>query len=309
MITLWKQNGKGLVKAAVLEPDSWVHVTDPTPDEIQRLVREFQIQPEVISDILDPNERSRSEREDDYTLIIVRVPVYEPGKQIPYSTIPLGIILSDELIITVCMKEIPLIQDLMENRIRNFHLFNKRTFVLQIFLRSAVYFLRYLKEINQQTSQIELDLQKSVRNNELIRLLEIEKSLVYFTTSLKGNALLLEKLSRMNFIGRDETETDLLEDALTENRQAIEMTNIYSNILSGMMDAFASVISNNLNVVMKRLTSISIILMIPTLLASIYGMNIPLPFQHSPFAFAGILASSAVLALIGAMLFLRKRLF
>ena len=169
-----------------------------------------------------------------------------------------------------------------------------------------MYYLKYLKETNRQSSAIEKDLQKSVRNNELIRLLTIEKSLVYFTTSLRANGLLIDKLQKRNVFRQTEDITDLLEDVITENQQAIEMANVYSNILSGMMDAFASVISNNLNVVMKRLTMISIILMIPTLFASIYGMNIDLPWQNSPLAFTGIIGVSIVAAGLGILLFTRS---
>ena len=241
----------------------------------------------------------------------VRIPVYEAEKEVPYFTVPLGIIILKDLIITVCMKDNPIIQDLMENRIRNFELYNKKMFILHVLLRSANYYLRFLKEINRQTNMIERDLQKSVKNNELIRLLEIEKSLVFFTTSIRSNELLMAKLQKTNFfdLALSESESDLLEDVLTENKQAIEMANIYSNILSGMMDAFALVISNNLNVVMKRLTSISIILMIPTLLASLYGMNVDLPFQGSPFAFLGIAFASIILSVSGVIFFMRKKFF
>lgn len=309
MITLWKQNGKGLVRTAILESGCWIHVTTPTPIELETLTREYGIQPDVIADILDIDERSRTEREEGYTLFIVRVPVYEEGREVPYYTVPLGIIERPDIIITICMRENPVVDDLLENRVRNLELFNKRTFLLHVLMRSAYYYLRYLKEINRHTTKIERELQKSVKNNELIRLLELEKSLVFFTTSLKSNELLMMKLGKTGFGSLTELEADLLEDVLTENKQAIEMANIYSNILSGLMDAFASVISNNLNVVMKRLTSISILLMIPTLFASFYGMNVHLPLQNSPLAFLGLVMGSIVVSTTAALLFMRKKLF
>jgi magnesium transporter len=174
-------------------------------------------------------------------------------------------------------------------------------------MRASFYFLRYLKDINRKTAIVEKDLQQSVKNNELIQLLTLEKCLVYFTTSLKSNELLMTKMSKPQVMRFKETEMDFLEDCLTENEQAIEMANVYSNILSGMMDAFASVISNNLNVVMKRLTTISLILMIPTLIASLYGMNVHLPFMASRFAFAGIMGSSIILSVVIAFIFRKQK--
>ncbi|HUZ17230.1 MAG TPA: magnesium transporter CorA family protein [Spirochaetia bacterium] len=307
MITIWKQNGKGVIQTSGVEPNCWVHVACPTPLEMERLIRDYKIEPDALNDILDVDERSRVEREESYQLIIVRIPVYDPNNEVPYFTIPLGIFLVDDIIITVCLRELAILRDFMDNRIRDFDLHNRRTFLLHLFNRSATSYLKYLKEINKQTSFIERDLQRSIKNNELIHLLTMEKSLVYFTTSLKSNDFLLKKLSKGNLLNATEEETDLLEDVATELEQAIEMANIYSNILSGMMDAFASVISNNINVVMKQLTSISIVLMIPTLIASIYGMNVGIPYQHSPFAFAGIVVVSLLSSAIGAIYFLRKR--
>ena len=292
MITIWKQNGKGIIQNAAVEPNSWVHVASPTPLEIEALRRDYGIDPDVITDILDADERSRMEKEDEYLLIIVRLPFYDPENEVPYFTIPLGVVFVREVIVTISLRDHPILRSFMDNRVRNFNLTNRRAFILQLFYHAATSFLRFLKEINRQTSFIERDLQRSIKNNELIHLLTMEKSLVYFTTSLRSNELLLEKLSKTTLLNLDEAESDLLEDVVTETKQAIEMTNIYSNILSGMMDAFASVISNNLNVVMKTLTTISIILMIPTLIASIYGMNVAIPFQHAHFAFLGIMVFS-----------------
>jgi len=303
MITIWKQNGSGIIHSALLEAHSWVHVTDPTPFEIATLEAEHGVPQDVIADMLDADERSRWEREDAIQIIIMRVPCHDAQKDVPYFTIPLGIILLPELIVTVCLQENPVVSDLSENKVRHLNLHNKNNFILNVFVRTLSYFLRYLKEINRQTSVIEQELHRSVRNDELVRLLRMEKALVYFTTSLKSNELLLDKLKRTTLHALTEEESDILEDIETEQRQTIEMSNIYSNILTGMMDAFASVISNNLNVVMKRLTIISIVLMIPTFFASLYGMNVALPFQHSPFAFLGIVVVSGFAAGISGLLF------
>lgn len=309
MITMWKQNGKGLVKTGILERNCWVQITAPTPLEIETIERDYKIDPDVIQDILDLDERSRSERGDDYIVLIVRVPIYDPSNEVPYQTIPMGIILVSDLILTICLREPEVLKDVTEGRLRNIDVRNRQGFIMQVFLRSAVQYLRYLKDINRQSGGTEHELQRSIKNTELIRLLSLEKSLVYFTTSLKSNELLIERMQKTGLVRLSEDESELLDDVITENKQAIEMANIYSNILSGMMDAFASVISNNLNVVMRRLTIISIVLMIPTLFASIYGMNVPLPFQHSPLTTIGILVVSVVASAIAAVFFLQKRFF
>lgn len=317
MITILKQVGREIRQTAILEPNGWVHVTAPTELEIRSLQQEYGVPLDLIQDILDPDEQSRSEKDDGYHLVIVRVPVgpgpgvasspEPPNEYIPYVTMPLGILLLPEVVITVCARESELFRDLRENRVKNLSMGNRPGFVLKILQRTAFLFLRYLKDLNRRSSALEKELQRSVKNNELVRLLNLEKSLVYFTTSLKSNELLVEKLQKSLLAKLDETGTDLLEDVLIESRQAIEMANIYSNILSGMMDAFASVISNNLNVVMKRLTSISLILMVPTLIASLYGMNVALPFQSSWWAFLGIVAVSGVLSVVSVFAFLGKR--
>lgn len=305
MVTILKQNGKGLIKTAFLEPNCWVHVYNPTRLELDTLENEHQVSMDVIHDILDPDERSRWEKEGDMQTIIVRIPCFDVEREVPWYTIPLGVILINDLIITMSMQPTEIINDLIDNKVKNLDLFNKKAFVLLILAKITAYFLKYLKDINRLTNQVEKDLQQSVQNSELVRLLTMEKSLVYFTTSLKSNELLVEKLRRTIFRTLSEDEDDLLDDVLTEHRQAIEMANIYSNILSGLMDAFASVISNNLNVVMKRLTTISIVLMLPTLLASLYGMNIGLPFQDSRFAFLIVLGVALGLSVAAGLLFSR----
>jgi magnesium transporter len=201
------------------------------------------------------------------------------------------------------------ILDLSDNRLKGVADGKRSSVILHIFLKTALRYLRHLKEINRRTAAIEIELQKSLKNQELIRLLNIEKSLVFFITSLKSNELMMERLMKTELLKLTTDDRDRLEDVLIDNRQAIEMANIYSNILSGMMDAFASVISNNLNVVMKILTSITIILMIPTLAASIYGMNIELPFQHLPHAFYIITGISCCALLLCVLMFKRNKWF
>lgn len=293
-----------------IEKDCWVHYQNPTQNELAFLSERYRVPADFLNDVLDPDERARSEAEGRWLLIVLRIPVYEEEEEeIPYFTVPLGILVSRNMIITVCAKESPLMEDFMYNRIKNFNPSNKLRFVMQIFLRTALYYLKFLREINKMTSTAEGMLHRSLKNEKLISLLRIEKSLVFFATSLKSNELLIEKLQKSRFSRIDEEDADLLEDVLNETKQAIEMCNIYSNILSGMMDAFASIISNNLNMVMKLLTSITILLMIPTLIASIYGMNIQLPFSNSPLAFPIIMVLSVIMTGIGIVFFRRRDFF
>ncbi|MBN1649552.1 MAG: magnesium transporter CorA family protein [Spirochaetales bacterium] len=313
MITIWKTSENRLVKSAILEKESWIEVSSPTDLERESLIQDYRIPEDLIMDILDEDERPRTERFNGSVCLIVRIPVYEKDRDVSYFTLPLGIIITDNIILTICSRQTAILEDLVRaprpgHNDEEVRPGNTVSFILAILLNTVRYYLSFLKMINRRTSQIEKDLQQSVKNTELVHLLRLEKSLVYFTTSLKGNEMLLERFDRIMPGKIDAEQTELLDDLRVEQRQAIEMTNIYSNILSGLMDAFASVISNNLNVVMKRLTQISLTLMIPTFLASLYGMNvINLPFHDRPWAFAGIIGLSVVLSGISALLFTRRR--
>lgn len=306
MITIRAHGDRGLIETDRLERHCWVDARDVTRDDILRLENEFGISGELLADIMDIDEQARIEKEDEYTALILRLPVYDEAFEVCYFTVPLGIILFSDKIVTICQRSSEVLEDIVRNRIRDFSVSNKSAFVLNLLGRAALVYLRALKELNKRTTVIERELQKSVKNFELIQLLSIQKSLVFFTTSLKTNELLLEKLQKSPLIRFKEDEKELLEDVLTENKQAIEMANIYSSIMTGTMDAFASVISNNLNIVMKRLTIVSIVLMIPTLIVSYFGMNVDLPFQHQPFMFLAILGGSTLAAALGALL-LRDR--
>ena len=311
MRRVFKFVDKAVSRIQEIEKDCWVHYQNPTQNELTFLSERYRVPVDFLNDVLDPDERARSEAEGRWLLIVLRVPVYDEEEEIPYYTVPLGILVSRNMIITVCAKESPLMEDFMYNRIKNFNPSNKLRFVMQIFLRTALYYLKFLREINKMTQTVEETLHKSLKNEKVISLLKIEKSLVFFATSLKSNELLIEKLQKSRFSRVDEEDEDLLEDVLNETKQAIEMCNIYSNILSGMMDAFASIISNNLNMVMKLLTSITILLMIPTLIASIFGMNVQFPsfFSTSPLAFPLIILFSVVLTGIGIIFFRRRDFF
>jgi magnesium transporter len=309
MMSIWRQEGRALVPIETPEPNCWINITQPNNYEISYLINEYGLEPDILNDILDADEQSRAEKDDGRLFFIARLPVFQEDREASYYTVPLGIIFFKDIIITICLQDSEILRDIQAGRIKHFSLTNRKTFLLTIFSRISFYFLRYLKEINRKSDQTEKELQRAVKNNELIQLLTLEKSLVFFTTSLKSNEFLIDKIQKSNLLRLTDEDVELIDDVVTENRQAIEMANIYSNILSGMMDAFASVISNNLNVVMKQLTSISLILMLPTLIASIYGMNIPLPLQDNPFAFLGILGVAGTLAVISIIIFRRKQFF
>ncbi len=307
MIQIWKRQGGALTPAEAPGPGTWVDVRWASPDDLSTLEKTYGILNEHLQDIVDADEQSRLEKEDDYTLLIVRLPVHDSRYEPAFFTAPVGVVLFPDKVVTVCWADSEVLADLSGNRVRGFTLENQNAFVLRLLGRAVVVYLRHLKILNRRTTAIERELQKSVRNTELIQLLTIEKSLVYFTTSLKSNELVLEKLLKSRQMRFREEETELLEDVEIDNRQAITMANIYSDILSGMMDAFASVISNNLNIVMKRLTVISIVLMIPTLIVSVFGMNVPLPWHSDGSALLYIGALCAGSALLGGVLLAGKR--
>jgi magnesium transporter len=256
---------------------------------------------------LDLDEMARTEKEDGAILIIFRVP-YNAGAtaDVPYTTAPLGILITDRLITTICQVENGVLQDFLEGRVKGLSTAKKNRFVLQLLMSAAGRYLAYVRQINRTVDALEDRLQRSLQNRELQELLKYQKSLVYFTTALKSNELMMERLQKTRLFEMYPDDEDLLEDVLTETRQAIEMTGIASNILSQMMDAFASIISNNLNVVMKFLASATIILTLPTMIASFYGMNVRLPAQDFQYGFLLLALLSVGLAATVAFVFWRK---
>ena len=260
---------------------------------------------------LDEEERSRIEVEDNYTLILADVPAIEERNEKDwYVTIPLGIIVTQKMIFTVCLEDTQVLTRFMEGRVRNFFTYMKTRFILQILYRNASMYLRYLRIIDKKSEQIEEKLHLSTRNQELMELLELEKSLVYFTTSLKSNEMVLEKLLKVESIKKYPEDTELLEEVIVKNKQAIEMAGIYSGVLSGTTEAVASVISNNLNIVMKLLTTMTIVLSIPTMVSSFYGMNVRgLPFADCPNGFWIVIVIAVIISLLVAIIFSKKDLF
>ena len=281
---------------------SWISLVNPSEIEIKKVCENIKIQEEFIRDALDFEEKARIDEEDDdgTILFVVDVPIIEKNEENDvYSTMPLGmIVVRDDFFITVSLRKNKIIEDFEKRKIKNFQTYKKSKLIFQILYLNSSYYLTYLKQINKETEIAEYILKNSMKNKELLKLLSLEKSLVYFTTSLKSNELVMEKTMRGKIIKLYEEDEDILEDAITENRQAIEMSKIYSDILNGTMDAYASIISNNLNGVMKFLTSITIVLAIPTMISSFWGMNVNLPFQLNKYGFPIMIGISAVLTLL-----------
>lgn len=315
MIKYYAKQKHKLVEKDELSSACWVNISPPfNQEELEYLAQELDIPLDFLTDSLDIDERSRYEREDDLRLIVLNTPVLntmETTNSAIYITIPIGIILTPDQIVTITAFENPVLKRFLDGRIKNFNPEDPSLFVLQIMEQNVFRFLNCLKDLNLKRNMLEQELYNSSQNRELHQLLSIEKSLVYFLTALSGNELLKMKMQRTDFllIRADEDKADLFADIIIDNSQALEMANVYTNILSGTMDAFASIISNNLNIVMQRLTLITIILMVPTLVASFFGMNVTNGFETTSNAFYGIIILSVLAALLLAAIFRQKRLF
>ena len=281
---------------------AWINLVNPSETEIRKVCENINIQEDFIRYALDYEEKARiDQEEDDNTILfVIDVPIIEKSEDNDiYSTMPLGIIVvRDDFFITVSLRKNKVIEDFEKRKIKNFQTYKKTRFILQIFYLNASYFLNYLKQINKETEIAEYILKNSMKNKELLKLLSLEKGLVYFATSLKSNEIVMEKTMRGKIIKLYDDDEDILDDAIIENRQAIEMAQIYTNILNGTMDAYASIISNNLNGVMKFLTSITIVLAIPTMISSFWGMNVELPFEDSSIGFIIMVLIAVVLTLV-----------
>lgn len=298
-----------ICETTTIQQKTWIHFCNPTEDERIDLLSNFKIPEAFYNDIEDSNERPRIETEDNWNLIIIRIPVKNNDDKLPFCTVPLGILFNENIFITLTFSNAELIEDFVNHtKKKNNTITSHFDLVFKLLLSSSVWYLKYLKQINLRIKIAEDNLEKSIKNEELQALLQIEKCLVFFITSIKGNEILfkrIKKLKNQNEI----VDEELLEDVEIELLQAEETANIYSSILTGMMDAYASVISNNLNIIMKRLTSTSIILMIPTLIASFYGMNVPNALENNPLGLWIVMISSLFLSIIGVFLFKKKNMF
>lgn len=301
---------KDIIKGSKLDKNSldcWVSLVSPTKKEIGETAKGYGISEQFITYALDEGEPPRIDRENGTILIICRIPVKEGGT-VSFSTIPLGIILSPKALITVVLTKASLIEDFMEDKAQS-KFTTRNIFFLQIFNRINFYLINYLHFLDQEIDKTEKILLSSFGNEEITKLLKFQKTLVYFNTAALSNGNVLDKLAKGNIVKFDKKEITFLEDVIIENKQALQMINIHTNILSDTMDAYTSIISNNLNKVMKFLTSVTIILALPTMIASYYGMNVNLPYQQQAGVFAGIMVISVMIVAVFAVIFLKKKYF
>jgi len=316
VIKYYKREQGKLIELAEAEVSCWINISPPfTPEELEEVAQKYDVPLDFFTDPLDIDERSRYERDEESRLIILSAPIMNPFEEdidAIFITSPIGVILTIEHVITISSLDNPVLDLFLENKVKNFDPEDEQLFVLQIMERTVYRFLNCLKQLNQKRNLIEKELYNSSRSSELKQLLSIEKSLVYFASSISDNELLKMKIKRTDFLnlGNEEEKTDLFEDIIIDNSQALQMANMYTNILNGTMDAYGSIISNNLNLTIKSLTTITIILMVPTLVASFMGMNVALPLNHnSVVSFFVIIVISLVLSLVLAWYFQRKNLF
>ncbi len=316
MIKYYIREQGELIELAEPQASCWINISPPfTPEELEDIAQQYDVPLDFFTDPLDIDERSRYERDEDNRLIILSAPILNPFEEdidAIFITAPIGIVITIEHVITISSHDNPVLDLFLENKVKNFEPEDEQLFVLQILERTVFRFLNCLKQLNQKRNLIEKELYHSSRSRELKQLLSIEKSLVYFVSSISDNELLKMKMKRTDFLylGNEEEKTDLFEDIIIDNSQALQMANMYTNILNGTMDAYGSIISNNLNLTIKTLTTITIILMVPTLVASFMGMNVALPLNDdSLVSFFVIIVISLAGSLGLAWYFQRKNLF
>ncbi len=293
------------------EDGAWVRMTSPTEAELAEVAASCTLPPEFLRAALDEEERPRIDSEDGVVLVVLDVPmVTEIAGIQTLTTLPLGIVISEKLIVTVCSRQTPILDDFIAGKVRHFHTVKKTRFLFQIFYRNASSYLHHLRQIERTISRIEVELHRSMKNEELFQMMELEKSLIYFSTSLKSNEAVLERILRTKPLKMYEDDAEFLEDVIIENKQAMEMSQIYLHILNGMTQAFATIISNNLNIVMKFLASITIIIAVPTMIASFYGMNVmDIPISETPLAFEIIFLISVMISVLLGLFMWRKKFF
>ncbi len=313
MMTIYKWENGGLRETADFADSCWINLVEPSTAELERVAAFSSVPRDFLTDPLDAGERPRFDHEDGVVLLIVHVPANVTDDEVvPYRTVPLGIVLFGDSVITACSASTPVTSAFLDQIRRVCPPSDRYRFAFRLLWHGGVLFLRYINDIHQRTIALEDELHRSISNEVLLKLLQIEKSFVYFTTSLKADTIAFARITTSRQLSLSEDDCDLLEDAVVEYRQALETATIHANILNGTLDTFASLINNNLNNVMKYLTAATIMLAAPTLIASLYGMNIGLPFQSHAHAFAIVMGISGLLAAgIGAVFFVlsRKRIF
>lgn len=316
MYKVVKSTDQGLAELELegLEKGYWMNIVAPSMEELQEISAATKIQLDFLSAALDEEEKSRIEVDDDQILILVDIPFLRSNKD--YDTLPLGIVVTDMGLVTICLEPNAVTADFGAHNSKVFSTFKKTRFLFQILYKSATLYLKYIRIIIRRTDELEIHLRQSMENNELFNLLDLQKSLTYFSTSLRSNSIVLERLLRLrnatqsqHLVKVYEEDEDLLDDVIIEYKQAVEMVEMYSHILNSMMEVFASIISNNLNLVMKFLASITIMLAIPTLISGLWGMNVQVPFADNPYGFAIVLSLAIIVATASAFLLWKKRMF
>lgn len=299
-----------------VETGAWLNLIHPTADELASAEGITGAPQDFIRAALDPEESSRIEIEDDYILVLINVPIDHAENNFEYDTMPLGIIITPDYFVTVCHEANSVMQNFTEARFRYFSTFKRTRMLFQILYRSAMIFLKDLRQMTRRSDKIEQDLRLSMKNEELFQLLDLQKGLTYYSMSLRSNKVVVERLLRLcsnpqvnHIIKLRKEDEELLDDVRVEYDQAIEMAQIQTDVLAGMMDAFASVISNNLNIVMKFLACITIVLSIPTMVASFFGMNVPIPWGANPLGFLIVCVVAAAMTIAATWMLWKKRLF
>lgn len=313
MIKYFLSGPEGYHQIDAPAPGCWISLVAPDEEELRSVAESRSLDMDILKAALDLDERSRIDADEGYTMVLVNIPTVEEHTDVDlYSTIPLSVIISGDCIITVCSEHSPIIRSFEQGKVKDFYTYMKSRFILQVLYRTATLYLQFLRIIERKTDEVEDKLHRSTHNRELIELLKLEKSLVYFTTALRSNEVVLEKLLRTELIKKYPEDSELLEDVIVENKQAIEMASIYSGILSETRDAFSSVISNNQNTVMKVLAVVTIVMSIPTMIFSAYGMNVnsgSMPLAGHPHAFVLIIAVALLISVVLALFFSKKDMF
>ena len=298
----------GLSQLEEYTPKCWINIEFPDEDDLHFLTEELGVPSEFLADIADVDERPRTEKEDDWQLTILRIPLESNIQGLPYRTVRVGVITGKETTITVCYRKSQLIPDFISHiRRKSISITSQADFITRMIYSSAVWFLKYLKLIYLEINRAEKELEESVRNEDLMRIMRLQKSLVYFSTSIRGNEAMLGRLRTATRAG--EIDPDLVEDVSIELRQAYNTINIYTDICNSTMDALGSIISNNVNTIMKRMTSLQIVLTIPTMIASFYGMNVDVYIAEWHYSFIAIMIISVIISAIAFVLFKRIKWF
>ena len=311
MICIYKTSSNDIMeKIDNIEPGCWINIVEPSEQELLFISKKTQVSLELFNAALDEEGTSRIDVENTNILIIVDVPFTNiEENSLSYGTFPLGIISNDNYIITISLKKNKVITDFVDGKIKTFYTYKRSRFTLQILNKLTSYFLLYLRQIDKKSQLIHNSIHKSMKNKQLLQLLSLEKSLVYFSTSLKSNELTLEKLLKYDFIQKYEEDKHLLEDVIIDNKQAIEMAHIYSSVLSSSLEFFAALISNNLNLVMEFLASMTIVLSVPSIIFSLWGTNVMVPFADDPLGFSIIIIIAMAISILIAIILYKKDMF